>query len=542
MGIENRKDCHVLVIGSGGAGIRAAVEAESFGETVIVSKTITGKGGCTVMAEGGFNAVLNEADSIQTHFEDTMRGGAFLNDESLVETLAAEAPNRIRDLFSWGAVFDLANDNTIAQRPFGGQRCARTCYAGDHTGHELVMTLLEKLRGSSVEIENEVTVLDLLTDGERVNGAVTCDWEGELGVITADAVILATGGAGQVYDTTTNSTAGTGDGYALGYRAGAQLIDMEQVQFHPTGAVTPYDSRGRLITEAVRGEGGILKNALGERFMAKYDPVRMDLSTRDIVARAIATEVLEGRGTEHGGVWLDVSHLSREHIETRLPIMLNQFLKFGVDIRTEPMEVAPTAHHFMGGLKITTDAKTTIPGLFAAGEVTGGIHGGNRLGGNALADTQVFGRRAGISAGKTERTARSVEMDQIRAAEDRLSAYYAGSRRSADIRRSMKTLMWNNVGIYRNELDLRVAEREIRKLQADVPKIDSARELSDAVITENMLLVAQLVIEGALLRRESRGAHTRTDVKQSWTNETSPFGHTFFVKDKSGIEIREEKL
>jgi len=542
MGIENTQDCHVLVIGSGGAGIRAAVEAEAFGDTIIVSKTITGKGGCTVMAEGGFNAVLNEADSIQTHFEDTMRGGAFLNDPALVETLAAEAPNRIRDLFSWGAVFDLAGDNTIAQRPFGGQRCARTCYAGDHTGHELVMTLLEKLRGSSVKIENEVTVLDLLTDGERVNGAITCDREGELGVITADAVVLATGGAGQVYDTTTNSTAGTGDGYALGYRAGAQLIDMEQVQFHPTGAVTPYDSRGRLITEAVRGEGGILKNALDERFMKKYDPVRLDLSTRDIVARAIATEVLEGRGTEHGGVWLDVSHLSREHIETRLPIMLNQFLKFGVDIRTEPMEVAPTAHHFMGGLKITTDAKTTIPGLFAAGEVTGGIHGGNRLGGNALADTQVFGRRAGISAGKTERTARRVEPEQIRAAEEKLSSYYAGTKRSAEIRRSMKTLMWNNVGIYRNELDLRVAERGIRKLQTAVPKIESPRELSDAVITENMLLVARLVIEGALLRRESRGAHTRTDIHQTWMNETSPFGHTFFVKEKSGIEILEKKL
>ncbi len=542
MGIENKKDCHVLVIGSGGAGIRAAVDAETFGETIIVSKTITGKGGCTVMAEGGFNAVLNEEDSIQTHFEDTMRGGAFLNDESLVETLASEAPNRIRDLFSWGAVFDLAKDNTIAQRPFGGQRCARTCYAGDHTGHELVMTLLEKLRGSSVEIDNEVTLLDLLSDGERVTGAITCDREGELGVITADSVILATGGAGQVYDTTTNSTAGTGDGYALGYKAGAQLIDMEQVQFHPTGAVTPYDSRGRLITEAVRGEGGTLKNALGERFMTKYDPARMELSTRDIVSRAIATEVLEGRGTPHGGIWLDVSHLPREHIETRLPIMLNQFLKFGMDIRNEPMEVAPTAHHFMGGLKITPEAKTTVPNLYAAGEVTGGIHGANRLGGNALADTQVFGRRAGIFAGKTERTARKIDAGQIRAAEDKLQSYYNGSTKTADVRRSMKTIMWNNVGIYRNELDLRVAEREIRKLQNTPMKIDSPRELPDAVITENMLLVAQLVIEGALLRRESRGAHTRTDVKQTWTNETSPFGHTFFVKGKSGIEILEDKL
>ena len=542
MGIENKLDCHVLVIGSGGAGIRAAVEAERFGETIIVSKTITGKGGCTVMAEGGYNAVLNDEDSVQTHFEDTLKGGAFLNDEALVEILASEASARIRDLFSWGAIFDLAKDDTIAQRPFGGQRCARTCFAGDHTGHELVMTLLEKLRGSSVRIENEVTVLDLLKDDDRVNGAITCDREGNLGVITADSVVLATGGAGQIYDTTTNSTAGTGDGYALGYRAGAQLIDMEQVQFHPTGAVTPYDSRGRLITEAVRGEGGILKNAIGERFMTKYDPARMELSTRDVVARGIATEVLEGRGTDHGGVWLDVSHLPREHIETRLPIMLNQFLQFGVDIRNEPMEVAPTAHHFMGGLKITPEAKTTVPHLYAAGEVTGGIHGGNRLGGNALTDTQVFGRRAGISAGKTDRTSRRIDADQIKAAEDKLASYYQGSKKSADVRRLMKTIMWNNVGIYRNELDLRVAMREIQKLQNIPLKIESPRELPDAVITENMLLVAQLVIEGAMLRRESRGAHTRTDIKQTWTNETSPFGHTFFVKGKSGIEILEGKL
>ncbi len=542
MGIENTSDCHVLVIGSGGAGIRAAVEAENFGETIIVSKTITGKGGCTVMAEGGINAVLKDTDSIQAHFEDTMSGGAYLNDEDLVRTLTSEVPDRIRDLFTWGAVFDLAKDNCIAQRPFGGQRCARTCYAGDHTGHEIVMTLLEKLRSSSVTIENEVTVLDLLSDGEKVNGAITCDREGNLGLITADAVILATGGAGQVYDTTTNSTAGTGDGYALGYRAGAQLIDMEQVQFHPTGAVTPYDSRGRLITEAVRGEGGVLKNALGERFMEKYDPKRMELSTRDVVSRSIATEVLEGRGTEHGGVWLDVSHLPREQIESRLPIMLNQFLQFGVDIRTQPMEVAPTAHHFMGGLKITPDTLTTVPHLFAAGEVAGGVHGGNRLGGNALAETQVFGRRAGLSAGKCKRTARNIDNKQIKAAEDKLNSFYKGSTKTADVRQSMKMIMWNNVGIYRNELDLRVAEREIEKLQNTPLKISSSRELSDAVITENMLLVAKLVIEGALLRRESRGAHTRTDVKQTWTNADSPFGHTFFVKGKSGIEILENRL
>ncbi|MDV0440886.1 fumarate reductase (CoM/CoB) subunit TfrA [Methanorbis furvi] len=543
MGIENRSDCHVLVIGSGGAGIRAAVDASASGDTIIVSKTITGKGGCTVMAEGGYNAVMRNADSVATHYEDTLKGGAFLNDPALVEVLARESPDRIRDLFTWGAVFDLTCDNEVAQRPFGGQRFPRTCYAGDHTGHEIVMTLLEKLRGSPVEIRDELTVIDLLKNGSEVAGAITCDREGELGIITADAVVLATGGAGQVYDTTTNSTAGTGDGYALGYRAGAELIDMEQVQFHPTGAVYPYDTRGRLITEAVRGEGGVLKNSVGERFMEKYDPARMELSTRDVVARSIATEVLEGRGTEHGGVWLDVTHLPKEQIETRLPLMLEQFLKFGTDIRTEPMEVAPTAHHFMGGLRITPDAATTLPRLFAAGEVTGGVHGGNRLGGNALADTQVFGRRAGVAAGAAEPSAKHrIDYDQIEAAEKKVAALYSGTAASADVRRTMKMLMWKNVGIYRNELDLRVAERDIAKLRATPLKINSPREIADAVITENMLLVASMIIDGALLRRESRGAHTRTDIKTPWTNENSPFGHTFFSPERSGIEILEGRV
>ena len=542
MGWENRSDCHVLVIGSGGAGIRAAVEAEKYGTVTIISKTITGKGGCTVMAEGGYNAVLSDTDAASVHFEDTVKGGAYLNDEALVEALVSEAPARIRELFNWGAVFDLTSENTIAQRPFGGQRHPRTCYAGDHTGHEMVMTLLERLRGSNVEIRDETTVLELLKDGDRVIGAVTADRNGELGVITADAVILTTGGAGQLYDVTTNSTAGTGDGYALGFNAGAKLIDMEQVQFHPTGAVYPADSRGRLITEAVRGEGGILKNAAGERFMERYDPARMELSTRDVVARAIATEVLEGRGTALGGVYLDVTHLPAEQIERRLPVMLQQFLQFGTDIRTQPMEVAPTAHHFMGGLAITKNAETTVPHLFAAGEVTGGVHGANRLGGNALADTQVFGKRAGMSAGKCAVSAKSVNQKALDAVEEKVSRLFDGDTMVSSVRSTLKKLMWNNVGIYRNELDLKVAEREVKKLQEKRLKITSPQEIAGAYITENMLTVAGLVISGALLRRESRGAHTRTDIRQKWTAETSPFGHTWFCQDKAGIDIVEANL
>ena len=486
--------------------------------------------------------LLSDNDAVSIHFEDTIKGGAYLNDEALAETLALEAPARIRDLFNWGAVFDLSPENTIAQRPFGGQRFPRTCYAGDHTGHEMVMTLLERLRGSNVEIRDETTALELLKEGDKVIGAVTVDRNGELGVISADAVILATGGAGQLYNVTTNSTAGTGDGYALGFRAGAKLIDMEQVQFHPTGAVFPVDSRGRLITEAVRGEGGILKNSLGERFMEKYDPARMELSTRDIVARSIATEILEGRGTPSGGVYLDVTHLSAEQIETRLPVMLHQFLQFGVDIRTQPMEVAPTAHHFMGGLAITKDAMTTVPHLFAAGEVTGGVHGANRLGGNALADTQVFGRRAGISAGKCQSFVKEIDTSVLDAVEEKISRLYDGEAVISSVRKNLKSLMWNNVGIYRNELDLKVAEREISRMQKLPLKISSAHEIADAFITENMLTTASLVVSGALLRRESRGAHTRTDIKQKWTADNSPFGHTWFAGKKAGIDIVEANL
>ncbi|HJJ42525.1 MAG TPA: fumarate reductase subunit A [Methanocorpusculum sp.] len=542
MGFENRTDCHVLIIGSGGAGIRAAAETEKTGDTIIVSKTITGKGGCTVMAEGGFNAVLKDDDSIKKQYDDTIKGGAYLNDPELVKILVSEAPARIRDLFKWGAVFDLDENNNIAQRPFGGQSFPRTCYAGDYTGHEIVMTLLEKLRGSSVQINDEVTVIELLKDGSRVCGAVTCDRFGELGAITADSVILATGGAGQIYNTTTNSAAGTGDGYALAYRAGAVLIDMEQVQFHPTGAVNPKGSRGRLITEAVRGEGGILKNALGERFMEKYDPKRMELSTRDVVARAIITEIREGRGTPSGGVYLDVTGLPAEQIETRLPVMLEQFLKSGIDIRKEPMEIAPTAHHFMGGVKINVNCESTISGLYAAGEVTGGVHGGNRLGGNALAETQVFGRRTGISAGKAAHHKNKVDSVQIDAVEKAIDAFYSGTLKSSEVREKIRDIMWDKVGIYRNELDLKMAERDIKSLMQSSVCISDSSEILDAFTTRNMLTTASLVIEGAILRRESRGAHARSDIKQVWTSENSPYGHTFFELGKSGIEIMEERI
>lgn len=529
-------DCHVLVIGSGGAGVRATIEASQYGDTVLISKTIVGKGGCTTMAEGGYNAVMREQDSCGIHFEDTLKGGAYLNDPELVNILVKEAPLRMGDLIRWGAVFDFTENDEVAQRPFGGQQFPRTCYAGDRTGHEMMTTLVEHLDSLHVTQFQEYTVIDLVKNGDVVIGAIALDDKGNLIVVKADSTILATGGGTKVYDISTNSSSGTGDGFAIGYRAGAELIDMEMVQFHPTGAVFPYDARGRLVTEAVRGEGGVLLNNLGERFMKKYDPVRMELSTRDVVARAIATEIQSGRGTINGGVYLDVTHLPRMQIETRLPVMLEQFLKFGVDIRNQPMEVAPTAHHIMGGLRITTECRTTVPGLFACGEVTGGVHGANRLGGNALADTQVYGKRAGEYAGKTEKKIKKVDGAQIKQQQDAIDAFLTGSENPARIRTRLQKSMWEGAGIFRNAADLTRTLEMINRLSFAPVKAESRGNLTECFLIRNMCLTASLICRAALIRKESRGAHVRTDVIQDHDAEHSPFGHTNLSLIHEGIE------
>lgn len=534
-------DCHVLVIGSGGAGVRAAIEASQHGDTVLISKTIVGKGGCTTMAEGGFNAVMREADSCGIHYEDTMKGGAFLNDPELVNILTREAPLRMGDLVKWGAVFDFTDSDEVVQRPFGGQRFPRTCYAGDRTGHEMMVTLVEHLDSTSVTTLQEYTVIDLLKDGDRVIGAMALDEKGDLVLLKADSTVLATGGGTKVYDISTNSSSGTGDGYAIGYRAGAELIDMEMVQFHPTGAVFPYDARGRLVTEAVRGEGGVLLNNKGERFMKNYDPQRMELSTRDVVARAIAMEIQGGRGSPNGGIYLDVTHLPREQIESRLPVMLEQFLKFGVDIRTTPMEVAPTAHHIMGGLRITPQCQTSLPGLFACGEVSGGVHGANRLGGNALAETQVFGKRAGGSAGTAEMRQKKIDGAQVKRQQERLDRFLQGTKSPARVRMLLQQAMWDGANIFRTAAGLNTALAASGVL-ADKPlRAATPRNLADCCIVENMCLTASLICRSALIREESRGAHVRTDITQAWDAEHSPFGHTFVSKKGQGIEKREAK-
>ncbi|MCK9298328.1 fumarate reductase subunit A [Methanoculleus sp. YWC-01] len=538
--VDEIVDAHVLVIGSGGAGVRAAVEASRYGGVVMVSKTIAGKGGCTTMAEGGYNAVLRDRDSVDVHREDTLKGGAYLNDPALVDALVREAPERMTDLVRWGAVFDVTDDRQVAQRPFGGQRFPRTCYAGDRTGHEMIMTLLDRLDATDTHLYQEVSVIDLIKDeNDAVAGAIALDRDGDVLLFRADATVLATGGGTQAYDISTNSAAGTGDGFAMAYRAGAELIDMEMIQFHPTGAIYPYDARGRLVTEAVRGEGGILLNARRERFMERYDPDRMELSTRDVVARAIATEVLEGRGTSRGGVYLDVTHLPAETIEARLPVMLEQFLAYGVDIRREPMEVAPTAHHIMGGLRITPECRTTLKGLFACGEVTGGVHGANRLGGNALADTQVFGKRAGEFAGKAP--ARSGRIDDA-AIEEKfrmLDGFFEGAVNPTDVRKDLKLTMWNQAGIFRSAPDLRTALTHIRRLADKRLCAASTANLLECCTVRNMCTTASLIVRCALLRPENRGAHIRLDAEVATDPATSPFSHTYVSLTREGIERRE---
>jgi fumarate reductase (CoM/CoB) subunit A len=311
------------------------------------------------------------------------------------------------------------------------------------------------------------------------------------------------------------------------------------IQFHPTGAVFPYDARGRLVTEAVRGEGGVLKNSKGERFMQNYDPERRELSTRDVVARAIATEVRSGRGTKNGGVYLDVTHLPREQIETRLPVMLEQFLKFGVDIRIQPMEVAPTAHHIMGGLRITPECHTTLPGLYACGEVAGGVHGANRLGGNALADTQVYGRRAGQAAGMAGKREKTIDRMQVEQQQDRLEAFLSGNENPAEVRAQLQQAMWKGAGIFRTASELRDTLRTVMHLSKAHIRSASAQNLSECCILKNMCLTASLICRSALIMEESRGAHVRTDVQQKHEAQNSPFGHTFLSQSREGIERKE---
>src|SRR6188508_334741 len=394
----------VLVIGAGGAGLRAAIESATLGaKTAVICKSLLGKAH-TVMAEGGMAAAMgnvDKADNWQVHFKDTVLGGKYMGNWRMQQLHAQESADRALELEKWGAVFDRTPEGKINQRAFGGHTYKRLAHVGDRTGLEMIRTLQDRAVAQGIDVFMECTVVDLLTDGGRVVGAFAYWREtGKFIVFKGKATIMATGGIGKMFRVTSNSWEYSADGQALALRAGAELIDMEFVQFHPTGMVWPPGVKGILVTEAVRGEGGILRNSKGERFMEKYDPKRMELSTRDMVARAIYTEVKEGRGSPHGGAFLDISHKPADWVKKKLPSMYHQFMELAdVDITKGPMEVGPTTHYIMGGVRVEPDTgATTVPGLYAAGEVSGGMHGANRLGGNSLSDLLVFGARAGASA------------------------------------------------------------------------------------------------------------------------------------------------
>ena len=549
----------VLVIGAGGAGLRAAIEAAASGVSVgVVCKSLLGKAH-TVMAEGGVAAAManvDDRDNWRVHFADTMRGGQYLNNWRMAELHAKEAPDRVRELEAWGALFDRTRDGKILQRNFGGHRYPRLAHVGDRTGLEMIRTLQDHGIHSGMEVHMECTVLSLVMDSGRVAGAFGYDREkGHFILWPAKAVVLATGGVGRAFKISSNSWEYTGDGHALAYRAGAELLDMEFVQFHPTGMVWPISVRGILVTEGVRGEGGVLRNSEGKRFMFDDIPDNYkaqtadteeegwrytqgdkdarrppELLTRDHVARCINREVKAGRGSPHGGVFLDIAWTKErikngaEHIKKKLPSMYHQFKQLAdIDITKEPMEVGPTTHYMMGGVRVDGDTQmSTIPGLFAAGEVAAGLHGANRLGGNSLSDLIVFGKRAGQYAAEFAKAngAATVDDGQVQAAAKKaLGPFERGPegenpyKIQYDLQESMQSL----VGIVRVESEMEQALEEIAKLQkrADRAGIDGNRMYNNgwhtAMDLDNMLTVSEAITRAALLRKESRGAQFRDD-------------------------------
>jgi len=548
-------DFDVIVIGAGGAGLRAAIEARSQGlRTALICKSLLGKAH-TVMAEGGAAAALGNVypeDNWKVHFRDTMRGGKMLNNWRMAQLHAQEAPDRVRELEEWGALFDRTKDGLITQRDFGGHRFARLAHIGDRTGLELIRTLQQKAVADGIEVFMEVKVLRLLTDADGAVSGVVGYWRptGEFVTFTAKAVVLATGSIGKSWMYTSNSWESTGDGVAMALWAGADVIDMECVQFHPTGMVWPLSVRGILVTEGVRGDGGVLRNSEGKRFMFDYIPPMFaaetaeteeegdrwyddhsagrrppELLPRDEVARSINSEVKAGRGSPHGGVFLDIaSRRSAEDIRRRLPSMYHQFKELaGVDITAEAMEVGPTCHYAMGGIRVEADTEaTTVPGLFAAGEVAGGMHGANRLGGNSLSDLLVFGRRAGMGAVEYARgRSGEVAVDQGQVDEAVAAALAPFQREDGEnpytLQSDLQATMQSLVGIIRTGSELEEALGKLEELEERATKVaisgGQAYNPGWNLATDlpSMLTVSRAVAQGAVNRKESRGGHTRDD-------------------------------
>jgi len=549
----------VLIIGAGGAGLRAAIEAASSGVSVgLICKSLLGKAH-TVMAEGGMAAAMannDDRDSWRVHFADTMRGGQYVNNWRMAELHAKEAPNRVRELEGWGAVFDRTPDGRINQRNFGGHRYPRLAHVGDRTGLELIRTLQDHAVYTGMTVHMEHTVIDLILDKGRAAGVLAYDRErGRFHVFNAKAIVLATGGLGRAYKITSNSWEGTGDGHALAYRAGAELIDMEFIQFHPTGMVWPPSVRGILVTEGVRGEGGVLKNSEGRRFMFddipdNYKPQTAsdaeegwrytqgdksarrppELLTRDHVARCINREVKAGRGSPHGGVFLDIAWIkeklkdSEAHIKRKLPSMYHQFKELAdLDITKEPMEVGPTTHYVMGGVRVDADTQmSTIPGLFAAGECASGINGANRLGGNSLSDLIVFGKRAGEYAATwaKEHPVPRVDDELVERAMGASLVPFergAGGENPYKVQSDLQETMQALVGIVRTESEMREALKCIAQFKERAARVGVAghREYHagwhTALDLRNLLTVSEAVARSAIERKESRGGHFRED-------------------------------
>ena len=581
----------VLVIGAGGAGLRAAIEASAAGVKVgLICKSLLGKAH-TVMAEGGMAAAMgnvDDRDSWKVHFADTMRGGQYVNNWRMAELHAKEAPARVHELEAWGAVFDRTKEGKISQRNFGGHRYPRLAHVGDRTGLELIRTLQDHGIHQGISVHMEYTIVSLLKDGDRVVGAFGYDRErGRFRIFKAKAVVVCTGGLGRAYAVTSNSWEGTGDGVSLAYHAGAELLDMEFIQFHPTGMIWPPSVKGILVTESVRGEGGVLRNKDGKRFM--YDDVPdnyksqtsthpeegwrytqndknakrpPELLTRDHVARCINREVKAGRGSPHGGVFLDISWIkekipnSAEHIKRKLPSMYHQFMQLAnLDITKEPMEVGPTTHYAMGGIRVNGDTQATnVPGLFAAGECAAGLHGANRLGGNSLSDLIVFGKRAGEYAAKyaKENAAGSISDAQVEAAYREAMEPFerpagGGTEGPYQVQYDLQNMMQANVGIVRLQNEMEFALAGIEKLKARAAKVAVQGHLEynpgwhTAIDLKHLLTISEAITLCSLDRKESRGGHFREDFPNK-DPEAQKYNSVISKQADGSMKLRREPI
>ena len=549
----------VLIIGAGGAGLRAAIAATERELSVgVVTKSLLGKAH-TVMAEGGVAAAVGNVDpedDWQTHFVDTMKAGKFINNWRMVEIFAKEAPDRVYELEQWGALFNRTSEGKISQRPFGAHTYRRLCHVGDRTGLEMIRTLQEKVLATDAKVYMETTVTRLFKKDGRVIGALAYTREsGKFIHFKAKAVVLATGGWGRIYKVTSNSWEGTGDGAILAYEAGAELMDMEMVQFHPTGMVWPPGVRGILVTEGVRGEGGVLRNAEGDRYMENYDPERMELSSRDIVARANYTEVQEGRGSPHGGVYLDITPIGYDNIMKKLPTMYEQFHKLAdIDISEEPMEVFPTVHYTMGGIRVEPETcATNVSALFAAGECAAGLHGANRLGGNSLSDLLVFGRRAGEGAAeyvKSNGYSTEIEASDVEAEKERILKpleKQGDGENPYTIQQELQAAMMEHANLMRIEESLKEGLEKVLALKERLPnqKVHGSTLFNPGWHTaednRHLIEVSEMILRAALERKEQRAAQWRLD----YEGLNEELGKINFIvkKDEEGeVSIEEREI